>query len=393
MKRKLFSVLLVLMFIFSIGTIKIYAENESKMDIVDNLAENFEVVDGAPVLGDFQYDADYAEIIAEKERLAEEYYLAKQEGNEEVAAELLRQFEEKYTDPEIQGKLSSAKSLEIQEAQEIREKLASEDSLGMGAVAAEAYDTLLFLNGTLINDYEIIIRNDRALVPVRLIAQELGASVDWNGSNKVVTITKSQKEIVLTINNNVAFVNGIEFDLDYPAIIYQDLTYVPLRFVAENLDAMVHYSPGISPEFTYYYETQMPVSPADTIVRSFANIIIDEKYDFSDSRTKEEALKKTQAICLAGLENFSKSMRENLANSNGNPNQLDGDFKGIEKEIDRMMYIGEVSRFYKFTIGPYDILFDRMNDNIFFVIYSSGTTIKEVNINDPGLYLPAFIVG
>lgn len=256
------------------------------------------------------------------------------------------------------------------------------------------YATLLFLNGTLITNYEIIIRNDRALVPVRLIAQELSASVDWNGSNRVVTITKSQKEIILAIDSNVAFVNGIEIDLDYPAIIYQGLTYVPLRFVAENLDATVHYSPReLSSEFTYYYDTQMPVSPAGTIVRDFANIIIDEKYDFSDSITKEEAMKKTQQICLEGLENFSKSLRENLVKSNENPNQLDDDFKGIKKEIGRMMYIGEVSRFYKFTIGPYDILFDRINHKIFFVIYSSGTIVKEVNINDPGLYLPIFIVG
>ena len=255
------------------------------------------------------------------------------------------------------------------------------------------YSTLLFLNGTIITDYEIIIRSDKALVPVRLIAQELGASVDWNGSNRLVNITKSQNEIVLTIDSNVASVNGIEIDLDYPAIIYKDLTYVPLRFVAENLDATVHYSPRISPEFTYYYDTQIPVSHVDTIVRNFANVIIDEKYDFRDSITSEVAMKKTQEICLKGLENFSKTLRENLVNLNENPNQLDDDFKSIQKEIDRMMYIGEVSRFYKFTIGPYDILFDRINHKIFFVIYSSSTTVKEVKINDSGLYLPIFIVG
>lgn len=255
------------------------------------------------------------------------------------------------------------------------------------------YATLLFLNGTLITDYEIIIRNGRTLVPVGLFTQELGASVDWNGSRRVVTIVKSQKEIALAIDSNVAYVNGVAFDLDYPAIINNDLMYVPLRFVAENLDATVHYSPCLSPEFTYYYETQMPISPGDTIIRDFANIIIDEKYDFSDFITEEAALKKTQDICLEGLENFSKSIRENLLNSNENPNRLDDEIEGIKKEIDRMMYIGEVSRFYKFTIGPYDILFDRINEKIFFVIYSSGTIVKEVNINDTGLYFPIFIVG
>ncbi|WP_026476237.1 stalk domain-containing protein [Alkaliphilus transvaalensis] len=260
-------------------------------------------------------------------------------------------------------------------------------------VELKEHAALLFLNGTLITDYEIIIRNDRTLVPVRLIAQELGASVDWSESNKVITITKSQKEIALAINSNIAFVNGIDYELDYPAIIYKDLTYVPLRFASENLEATVHYSPCLSNENTFYYDTKMPVSPADTIIRNFTNIIIDEKYNSSDLITKEEAMKITKEICLKGLENFSNSMRENLVSLNENPNRLDNEFKAIKKEIDRMMYIGEVSRFYKFTIGPYDILFDRINGKIFFVIYSSDTTVKEVNINDPGLYLPIFIVG
>jgi hypothetical protein len=255
--------------------------------------------------------------------------------------------------------------------------------------------TLLFLNGTLVADYEIIIRNGgRALVPVRLIAQKLGASVDWDGSKRTVTVKKSKKEIVLTIDSSIAFVNGTETVLNYPAIIYKDLTYVPLRFVAENLDASVIYSPpGLSPEPAYYYDTQMPVSPTNTIVRSSPNIIIDEKYDFSNSITAEEAKKKTQEMCYEGLENFIKSLRENLINSNENPDRFDVEYKSIKKEIDRMLYIGEVSRFYKFTIGPYDILFDRINSKIFFVIHSSSTIVKEVDVNDTGLFMPIFIVG
>lgn len=255
------------------------------------------------------------------------------------------------------------------------------------------YSTLLFLNGNLATDYEIVIRNQRVLVPVRLISKDLGGVVSWDGKNREVTITKDEKKIVLRIDSKVAFVNGIETVLDYPAIIYKDSTYVPLRFLAENLDAKVNYSPSLSPEFTYYYDTEMPVSPANTIIREFGNIIVDKKYDFSDSITPEEAMKKAQEICLEGLENFSETMRENLLDSKENPNRFDDEFKSIEKEINRMIYIGEVSRFYKFTIGPYDILFDRINHKVYFIIYSSGTILKEVDVNDPSLYMPIFIVG
>ena len=136
---------------------------------------------------------------------------------------------------------------------------------------------ILCSNISLVNASDIEKGNPAATYShdVRLIAQELGASVDWDGKNRDVTITQSQKEIVLAIDRNVALVNGIEVDLDYPTILYKDLTYVPLRFVAENLDAAVHYSPRwVSPKFTYYYDTKMPVSPADTIIRNYTNIIV-----------------------------------------------------------------------------------------------------------------------
>lgn len=253
--------------------------------------------------------------------------------------------------------------------------------------------TLLFLNGTIITDYEVIIRNDRALVPLRLIAQEFGASVDWDGSKRKVTILQPRSEIILTIDDDIALINGIETALDYPVIIYRDLTYVPLRFIAVNFNASIEYSSQMSPEYTYYYDTLRSVSPANTIVRDFANIIIDEKYDFSNSPTVEEAMAKTKKLCNEGLKNFIESMRERLINSNGDPNGLNSDFEIIKREIDRMLYIDEVSRFYKFTMSPYDILYDRLNGRVFFIIYSSGTIIKEVDVHDPGLYLLIFIVG
>ena len=42
-----------------------------------------------------------------------------------------------------------------------------------------------------------------------------------------------------------------------------------------------------------------------------------------------------------------------------------------------MIYIGEVSKYYKFTIGVYDVLLDRISGKMYFVIYSSDTLIRE----------------
>ena len=251
----------------------------------------------------------------------------------------------------------------------------------------------LFVNGTLITDYDIIVRNDRALVPIRLISQELGCFVKWDKKTQTVTIQKDENTIGLTINKEKVLVNNKELALDYPAILYNNSTYVPIRFIVENFDATVTYASRLSPEYTYYYDTQMPVSSANTIIRSYPNIIIDEKYDLANVITKEEAMEKTQEICMIGLENFKQSTIEKLIASGESPDKFNSEFKSIETEISRMIYIGEVSRYYKFTIGAYDILFDKYNSKIFFEMYSSGIKVKEVDINDPGLFMPVFIIG
>ncbi|MDR1541658.1 MAG: copper amine oxidase N-terminal domain-containing protein [Clostridiales bacterium] len=126
-----------------------------------------------------------------------------------------------------------------------------------------------------ITEYEVIFRNDRSLAPVRLISEELGADVGWDGGKREVSIKKGQDEIVLAIGKDKAYVNGRAIALDCPAVLYRDRTYVPLRFIAENLDATVDYAPRMAVPFErYYYGTAMPVSPGNTIVRYYPNIII-----------------------------------------------------------------------------------------------------------------------
>ncbi|HHX62361.1 MAG TPA: hypothetical protein GX707_16865 [Epulopiscium sp.] len=251
----------------------------------------------------------------------------------------------------------------------------------------------LFINGTLVPDYEVIIRESRALVPIRLISQELGSKVDWDGKIQKVTVEKGANKISITINNKKAVINGKELLLDCPAVIYKDLTYVPLRFIVENLDGLVVYAKRLDPDYTYYYDTQMPVSPADTIIREFPNIMIDEKESLEVKISQDQAMEEVKRMCTIGLENFKRSLKQNLIESDEEADRFDDVFISIEKEISRMIYLGEVSRYHKFTIGAYDILFDKYNQNMLFVMYSSGIIVKAFDPNDPALFVPIFIVG
>ena len=91
------------------------------------------------------------------------------------------------------------------------------------------------------NDVEPIIINDRTMLPARFVAEALGATVEWDGENRVVTVKNDEVEIKLTIDSAIATVNGEEVELDSPACIVNDRTYTPVRFIVENLGATVEW--------------------------------------------------------------------------------------------------------------------------------------------------------
>ena len=91
------------------------------------------------------------------------------------------------------------------------------------------------------NDVEPIIRNDRTMLPARFVAENLGAAVEWDAEARVVTVKSEAVEIKLTIDSDIATVNGVEETLDSPAFIENDRTYTPVRFIAEKLGKTVEW--------------------------------------------------------------------------------------------------------------------------------------------------------
>lgn len=91
------------------------------------------------------------------------------------------------------------------------------------------------------SDTAPFIRNDRTMTPARFVAEALGARVQWNEAERTVTVTKDGIEIVLTINSDTAIVNGNNVRLDSPAVIENNRTYTPARFIGETLGAKVEW--------------------------------------------------------------------------------------------------------------------------------------------------------
>lgn len=85
------------------------------------------------------------------------------------------------------------------------------------------------------------IEKGRALVPFRAMAEALDAKVAFDVATREITVTKGNMTIKLTLNSNVAEVNGQQVQLEVAAKVENGRTLIPLRFLSEALKAEIYY--------------------------------------------------------------------------------------------------------------------------------------------------------
>ena len=100
---------------------------------------------------------------------------------------------------------------------------------------------MTWMGENILFDVPPVIVNGRTLVPIRKIAQMLGAVVSWDESTQNVKIEKDGNVLVMTINKNEYSLNGEAKTMDVPAKIMSGRTMVPVRVVSENLDCHVQW--------------------------------------------------------------------------------------------------------------------------------------------------------
>ncbi|MDD5937520.1 MAG: N-acetylmuramoyl-L-alanine amidase family protein [Clostridiales bacterium] len=123
----------------------------------------------------------------------------------------------------------------------------------------------------------------RTLVPVRAIAEPLGATVLWIAENQQVLILNGDDTIVLTLGSATAVVNGQNMALPggVPAVLVKvdgvDRTLVPLRFVSEQLHTQVSWDPGTLTAAVTYEKTD--VLPPEEETRPDKGMVLSIKED------------------------------------------------------------------------------------------------------------------
>ena len=109
-------------------------------------------------------------------------------------------------------------------------------------------ETYAMVNGqmTTLDAPPQIIPPGRTYVPVRFIAENLGYTVGWDPIERKVTLSNGDKHIGLWIGKKYAVVNGVKIELDSAPFIDArcDRTYLPFRVLAEWTGAKVSWDPN-----------------------------------------------------------------------------------------------------------------------------------------------------
>lgn len=85
------------------------------------------------------------------------------------------------------------------------------------------------------------IQDGTSYLYIRDLAAALGATVEWDDSQKAAVYKKKDKTIIFYTNRDAYSLNGIEYKTESAAKLIRETTMIPVRLLAETLGAKVTY--------------------------------------------------------------------------------------------------------------------------------------------------------
>ena len=126
----------------------------------------------------------------------------------------------------------------------------------VGSIALELNSPHIYKNGRIYHidesnhEIKVYTKDGRAMVPVRGVAEMLGATVQYNDATQEVTVTRRiingnntrDRVVKLTVGSTDYTVDGEAKTLDVAAEVVNGRTFIPLRAMAEAIGMQVYYS-------------------------------------------------------------------------------------------------------------------------------------------------------
>ena len=157
----------------------------------------------------------------------------------------------------------------------------------LAIATSAATDIRVTLNGDeLTFDVAPQIIDDRTMVPMRAIFEAMGAEVEWDSDTQTITATQGDTIIIMQIDNAAMSVSRQTIELDVGPMLIDGRTLVPVRAVAEGLDADVWWDAGARTVVVTSEppsETQDEDEPVDIFVGS-CEVVDGIRYFFEQQR-------------------------------------------------------------------------------------------------------------
>ena len=177
---------------------------------------------------------------------------------------------------------------------------------GMNTLA-ETPISVVMEGETLVFDTDPVIVNDRTMVPMRTIFEELGATVKWDAERRSVeALFGDGTHIMLFIDKDVAYKNGSSTIIDAPPFIQDNRTMVPARFVAEASGAGVSWEPETRTVTIVPIWTKGNFIPFSDNMDVSAPSTADRKMKITDGRKDGDASVYTYDISAASIDSVIK---------------------------------------------------------------------------------------
>lgn len=277
----------------------------------------------------------------------------------------------------------------------------------MPVLQADGEDVKVFVDGIELEcDVPPVIENDRVLVPIRAIAEALNKTVDWNEQAQAVIISDNGDYWVwplwLTIGSSTMWIseahnfdmitpapdmgiNQWSIDLDVPALIINDRTFIPLRAVSEAFGVEVQWdidtrtvilttgpsateAPTVTPEqtqepvtadtsFAFRLKEQMPTDKNYMVSPFSIKVALAMVANAAEGITKEEML---DTLDIDDLDEFNEYVKafidENNSAKKANSGEAETNAQKLpEFEIANSIWFNEdyYKTYYKGPYGSY----------------------------------------
>ncbi|KXO16860.1 copper amine oxidase domain protein [Clostridiales bacterium KA00134] len=132
--------------------------------------------------------------------------------------------------------------------------------------------------------YPYIAKGNRTMVPLRVISENMGFKVDWENEGQIIKMENKSlgRKLSLQIGNSTATLNDKPLYIDenektLAPLLKNNRTYVPLRFIAENMGYKVDYSQAKGTHLINIYMAK-PVADKDLSEDELLNLFFSKIY-------------------------------------------------------------------------------------------------------------------